>query len=363
MVKNDTGPASMILITILTFGVPLFLYAGSSGNGCSSLSAVSPEVTAEAIDYYKRLTLLLPEYNSANYGYTKAITRSRRVRSIEKSRQELLKIIAKNQAHVQTSPLFRNDSTLRTELVRYLDLIYIIMKNDFDKILDMEDIEAQTFDQDEAHQIALDMAFEKLDTCRMVLVQADSVFYKTYNINVDTTKDKIALKMARAKNAIDYYNPIYRTFYKSNKQYSYANQALGKKDLAALQQHTATLQKFVDERIENLKQFKGYENDEDLIRIVQKFLDFYKKESFDVLPANIDFYLKVEAFQNSTRKLEAIKPDKRTRKDIDEYNNDVKAYNEAVKKINQMNNSSFKNHDNLLKEWDKTVDKFFDLHS
>ncbi len=363
MIKNNNGPKLLILIAILIFSVSQLLHADSSGNGNSSLSAVSPQITSEAIKYYKSITLLLPEFKVANYNYTKAITRSRRIRSVEKKRQELLKIIKKNQAHVQTSPLFLNDSTLKTELVRYLDLLYVVLKKDFDKILDMEDIEAQTFDQDEAHQLALDLAFDKLDTCRMVLVQADSTFYKTYNIKIDTTMDKIDHKMSRASSAVKYYNPIYKIFYKSNKQYSYATQALAEKDLAAMQQHTATLQKFVDEGIENLKPFKGYKNDEDLIGIVRKVLSFYKKESVGRLPENIDFYLLVEAFQNSTRKLEAIKPEKRTQKDVNEYNREVKAYNDAVKKINQINKASYKNHDDLIKEWHKVVDNFFEIHS
>jgi hypothetical protein len=349
-------------VIILTVFPLRFSYSDSPGEK-NTTPTPNPQLTSEAIDYHLKLTVLFPELKIANYNYTTAITKSRRARSIEKSRQELLKIIQKNQAHISTSPLFHNDSTLRTDLIHYLDLLYIVLKNDFDKILDMEDIEAQAYDEDEAHQIALDMAFAKLDTCHAVLIKTDSVYFNTYHIKANTTKDKISEKIERANNAINYYNPIYKVFYKSNKQYSYANQALVKKDLAALQQHTVTLEKFVNDGVEKLKQFKGYENDDNLIRIVAKFLEFYKKESSVTLPANIEFFLQVETFHNAAKKYNAIKADKRTQKDVDEYNKEVKIYNEAVNKINQTNNSSSKKHNELIKEWYKAVDSFFELHS
>jgi hypothetical protein len=359
--NNSTNKFTLtILLTILAFH---HSYSDNSGGKINDVNTSSPQLTSEAIDYHLKLTVLFPELKIANYNYSTAITKSRRARNIEKNRQELLKIIQKNQAHVSTSPLFHNDSTLRTELIHYLDLLYLVLKHDFDKILDMEDIEAQAYDEDEAHQLALDMAFAKLDTCHAILTKTDSVFFNTYHIKVNTTKDKISEKIERANNAINYYNPIYKIFYKSNKQYSYANQSLGKKDLAALQQQTSALERFTNEGIENLKQFKGYENDDNLIRTVAKFLDFYKKESSVTLPSNIEFFLQVETFQNAAKKYNAIKADKRTQKDVDEYNKEVKIYNEAVNKINQLNNASSKKHSELIKEWYKAVDKFFELHS
>jgi hypothetical protein len=361
--SKSSGINKFTLAIFLTVLALHHSYSNNSGGKVNDVSTSSPQLISEAIDYHIRLTVLFPELKIANYNYTKAITKFRRVRSIEKSRQELLKIIQKNQAHVSTSPLFHNDSTLRTDLIHYLDLLYIVLKNDFDKILDMEDIEAQAYDEDEAHQIALDMAFAKLDTCRAVLTKTDSVFFNTYHIKADTTKDEITVKTERAIDAINYYNPIYKFFYKTNKQYSYANQALVKKDLAALQQHTMTLEKFVNEGIEKLKQFKGYENDDNLVRTVAKFLEFYKKESSVTLPSNIEFFLQVETFHNAAKKYDAIKADKRTQKDVDEYNKGVKIYNEAVNKINQSNNSSSKKHNALIKEWYKAVDSFFELHS
>ncbi len=362
MVKNKLFN-TLALAIIMTAGTLQISYSNSSEEKNYTLSKSSSKLTSEAIDYITRLTVLFPELKIANYNYTKAVTKTRRVRSIEKNRQNLIKIIMKNQAHISTSPTFHNDSTFKTELTHYLDLLYLVMKRDFDKILDMEDIEAQAYDEDEAHQIALDMAFARLDTCHTLLTKTEDNFFKRYNIQIDTTEDNLSKKIDRANNAIDYYNPIYKIFYKSNKQYSYANQALGKKDLAVLQQHTATLEKFVREGIEELKKFKGYEDDDNLLKMVAKLLEFYKNESAVMLPMNIEFFLQVEAFQNALKKYEAIKADKRTQKDVDEYNKEVKIYNDAVKKINQTNNSSLKKHGNLLKEWNKTADRYFDLHS
>ena len=81
------------------------------------------------------------------------------------------------------------------------------------------------------------------------------------------------------------------------------------------------------------------------------------------MPENIRFFLVAEDFMNARKKLESIKPQARTQKDIDEYNKTVNAYNTSVKKINQLNDLNFKKHKNLIEKWKKTVEKFFEAHT
>jgi hypothetical protein len=237
------------------------------------------------------------------------------------------------------------------------------MKEDFDKILDMEDIKAQTYDEDEAHQLALDLAFEKLENCRTFLNKADETFFALYGIKVDNTKDKITEKIDQANNAIKYYNPIYRVFFKVNREYSYTQLALAKKDLAELQQHAAALPVLAEDGIEKLKSLNGYMGDDELLKTVIEILKFYKSEGLVTIPANIAFFLKVEAFQNAQKKMESIRPESRTKSDIDIYNKSLDSYNTSVKEINQLNTSSNKKHNNYIDKWKKTVDTFFDVHS
>jgi hypothetical protein len=326
-------------------------------------TATSSQRTLEAVKYHQSLTLLFPELKMASFYYLTAVTKTRRVRSIEKNRQNLLKVIQKNQAHIKTNPPLYNDATLRTELTRYLDMLYIVMKEDFDKILDMEDIKAQTYDEDEAHQLALDLAFEKLENCRTFLTKADETFFALYGIKVDNTKDKITEKIEQANNAIKYYNPIYRVFFKVNREYSYTQLALAKKDLAELQQHAAALPVLAEDGIEKLKSLNGYMGDDELLKTVIEILKFYKSEGLVTIPANIAFFLKVEAFQNAQKKMESIRPESRTKSDIDIYNKSLDSYNTSVKEINQLNTSSNKKHNNYIDKWKKTVDTFFDVHS
>jgi hypothetical protein len=56
----------------------------------------------------------------------------------------------------------------------------------------MEDINAQSYDQAEAHQLAIDMATEKLDTSFNILKKAEKIFFTKYGIKINDKKDALS---------------------------------------------------------------------------------------------------------------------------------------------------------------------------
>jgi hypothetical protein len=323
----------------------------------------NPELTREAIDYYQKLAAPLQKFKEANYNYARAVTRIRRIRKIEKSRQEQLKAITSISAVMKQSNPLHGDDTLRSEILRYLDMSFIVLKQDFDKILDMEDIEAQSYDQEEAHQLALDLAMEKLKKTFGIMRDAEKAFFKKYQINVTETKDEMSLKIEKANKAIEYYNAFYRIFFKVNKQDNYARKSLAEKDVAALEQHLGTLVSFAEEAAENLKGLAGYEGDDGLLKVVTAAVEFYHNEGVKTYPANIEYFLKVDSFQNRSKKMNALRESERTRKVVDEYNKAVNEYNKSGAEINKINAASYKQQKRIVANWNKEVDRFFRKHS
>jgi hypothetical protein len=321
------------------------------------------KLTNDAVAYYNSLMVPLSDFKKANYDYIHTITRMRRARTVEKSRQGLLKVIQSNQGFFKNTNPFRNDPTLKDELVRYLDLVYIVLKRDFDKILDMEDIVAQSYDQAEAHQLALDLAIKKLNASFDVLKKAEKEFFTTYHISANDEKNELALKIEKANRAIEYYDTLHRVFFKVNKEDNYAREAIAAKDVAGLEQHATTLVSFAEYGLEQLKRQKGYEGDDKLLATATKMLEFYREEGKSTCPANVDYYIKTDNFQKAQKKINSIKPADRKQEDVDQYNNEVNLFNKAVKEINKTNKTSFKMHKKLIKSWNREVEKFFKKHS
>lgn len=339
------------------------LSGASDSGGTARIIPDDPVLTHEAVEYYKKLTAPLQTLKEANYNYAKSVTRIRRVRKIEKSRQEQLRAITSISKQMKKYGPLRDDDTLRSEIVRYLDLTYIVLKRDFDKILDMEDIEAQSYDRDEAHQLAIDLAVEKLNATFNIMRKAEKAYFRKYQINVTETKDEMSLKIERANKAIEYYNGIYRIFFKVNKEDSYARKALAEKDVAALEQHLTTLVSFAEECSEKLKQLSGYEGDDDLLKITIEAVEFYRFEGEKTYPANIEFFIQTDNFQNASKKLHAKRESDRTQKDVDEYNNSITVYNKKAAEINKINKISYKKQNDFVKRWNSVVDRFFRKHS
>lgn len=320
-------------------------------------------ITSSAIEYYKNLTGLLIDFKQSYYNYIKSVTRTRKIRTIENSRQKLLRVIQENITLFKKSSSFQNDETLKAELIRFMEIVDIILREDFGKILDMEDIAAQSYDQAEAHQLALDLAVDKLKACSKIMTKAEEQFFNKYNIKILDKKDELTLKIEKANKALAYYDSLYRIFFKANKQDSYTRKASSEKDVAALVQHISTLNLFVDEGLDKLKNKNGFNGDEELLLIVRKILEFYRNEALITYPANVEFILNTDNFQKAVKKFNSIKESERKQSDINSYNNAVKHFNAEVKSINKTNQASYKTHNQFLDMWNKQVEKFFEKHS
>jgi hypothetical protein len=328
-----------------------------------SLRKTDYHLTNAAVTYHEQLVSPLQEYRIAGYDYIKAVTRIRKARKIEKTRQELLKVLENQKERLKRCSPFQDDDTLRYELIRYLDLDYIVLKEDFDKILDMEDINAQSYDQTEAHQLAIDMAVEKLDSSFNILIKAEKNFFKKYGIKTKDVKDELSVKIEKANKTMKYYDTVYRIFFKVYKQNAYAMTALNNKDIAGLEQHASTLVSFTEEGLEKLRRNEGYEGDKDLVNNAVEMLEFYLHEGKDIYPANVDFYIKADNLQKANKKFNSIKEGDRKQEDVDQYNSAVNIYNKAVKEINKTNSVSIKKHNELINAWNKAVDEFLKKHS
>lgn len=320
--------------------------------------------TKEALAYMSDITDVFKELKGETWQYLKAVTKGKGAKKVESKRIALLNEIKTVKATVSRKGAFENDESLKSSVIEYLDLSYTVLKEDFDKILDMEEIAEQSYDMMEAYLLAKEKAGDKLNGAFDMVQQAQKTFADKYSITLlEAESDKVSQKIEKANKALKYYNQVYLIFFKCYKQELYTLDALNKGDVNGLEQNTKTLLTFANEELEKLKEVKPFSGDASLVTTVKQMLTFYKAEAEKDFPAMTDFFIKKDNFEKVQKAVESKNKKDRTKQDIDQYNAASKEYNEAVMSYNKINETANTKRSTYLEQWNQKVDKFFELHT
>lgn len=332
------------------------------------LAFLSTKIKAQSsespVSYMNEIFKSVDESKNETWHYLKAVTQGKGARKVENKRQNLLNKLKETRYEVQRTGKYKSDDSLRNAVTSYLKFSYIVLKEDFGKILDMEDIAEQSYDLMEAYLLAKEKANDKLNASFDTVKLAQENFAKKHNITLTKAEnDKTYEKIKKASETLKYYNEIYLIFFKSYKQEAYVLDAMSRNDINAFEQNTSTLSLYAAEGLDKVINLKGFKGDAILKIGVKKMLLFYKNEAENDFPAMTDFYIKKDNFEKINKKFETINAKKRTQQDVDQFNKAVNEYNEAAQKTNKISELSNNKRNKSLTEWNNTVDKFFDKYS
>jgi hypothetical protein len=296
------------------------------------------------------------------WNYTKTAAHSKNVKRIENKRKELLITISESRRKIGRLPDFEEDGSLRDSLVSYLNLSYLILKEDYAKIVDMEEIAEQSYDLMEAYILAQEMANEKLEFAGQMISDEQKAFADKHNITLIENQTKLSQKLATANKVIKYYDEIYLIFFKSYKQEAYMNEAIEKADVNAIEQNRNALVSCSTEGLLKVDHIKSYQGDRSLKTECYNLLMFYKEEASNKIPIFTDFYLTKENFDKIQANIESKRKSELTQSEVDQYNNAISEFNSAVNKFNQTGEELSKTRNKLLDSWNKTTHQFLDKH-
>lgn len=339
-------------ILIVLFGLSSFIHP---------LRGQSAE---EALSYMEKLSDAMEKPKRDTWRYLKAVTRSKRAKKIERKRENLLEELVDAKNTVRKMGKFHSDDTLRTAVITYLDLNYTVLKEDFDKIMDMKAIAEQSYDKMEAYLKAKEVANDKMNNAFEKVVKAQESFADKYGINLqEGEQDRLSRKISSANKVLKYYNKVYLIFFKAYKQEAYVLDAMERKDMISMEQNNNSLNTFAKEGLRKLEDIEPYKGDNSLITGATRILRFYKKESENEFASMTDFYIKKDNYEKIKKNFDSKSRSGRTKQDIKQYNKAVKEYNRAAKKANRILKSGNKKREKFLKNWNETVEDFFDEHS
>ncbi|MDO6597980.1 hypothetical protein Q4512_13730 [Oceanihabitans sp. 2_MG-2023] len=296
-----------------------------------------------------------------NWKYTKAIAHSKNDKNIASKRKVLLKSVEKAFLKVQKAEGYDGDE-YKNQVLKHLTFNKNILNNDYAEILDMKAIAEQSYDLMEAYILAQEMADEKMEQAQAEYENNFYAFAKKHDINIIESDSDLSKKMKISGEVFNHYNELYLIFFKVYINEIYLMEALEKNDISAIQQNTNALSQSAKEGITILENTALYKNDATIVKATKAIFDFFIDEADNKMPQLLDFLVLNDDMETISNTLEKTPEKKRTKKQIDDYNDKVKQINKAVKNYNKVNTILNNNRQKAFNTLDITKDKFLDKH-
>jgi tetratricopeptide (TPR) repeat protein len=301
---------------------------------------------------------------SMNYlSYMSEVAHGRRARKMEKRRMELINSI--NEAIREATKMrpFKSDAALRDAFKQYWTVLLTVFKEDYHKIVDMEEVAEQSYDAMEAYLLIKEKASEKLQEACSKIPVAYEAFASRHNVLLtEGQKTKLSERLAQAGKVNHYVNQIYLLFFKSNFQEEMMFKAMEKNDVNGVEQSRNSLTKFSSEGLSKLDTIKPFDGDASLVTACRKVLAFQKSEGEEKGSYMTEFLMKREDFEKTKKSFDAKSSNSRTQADISAYNKAIEDYNKAINTYNKTNTKLNASRTKIMESWEAAQKKFMDVH-
>lgn len=292
--------------------------------------------------------------------YTSTVAHGKSARKVEKNRKELLKLVDQALSKAKKLSAYNGDNTLKEATVQYLDLTQKALNEDYAKIVDMEEIAEQSYDNMEAYLLAQEKVSEKMKEASDNLSNVQKTFAATHNVTLIESETETSQKMKKIGETNKYYREVFLIFFRSTKQQAYLMDAMARKDVNGIEQNRSTLEKYAAEGLQKLEGIKAFNGDMSIVNSARKMLQFHQELVKHHIPVITEYTMKSEKFEEKRKALEGNA--NRTKEEVDAYNKAAAEMNKENEKynktINDLNNKSGQTTD----DWNNSVKNFFDKH-
>jgi hypothetical protein len=331
---------------------------------CLFVTTASPGQTPSTpVEYMDYLSSREQELSKKYLSYMSEVAHGNRARKMEKRRQDLIIQIRQSLSDANKLKPFKGDVTLRDAFRHYWDILLKVFTEDYSKIVNMEEIAEQSYDNMEAYLLAQEKAGAVLDDASGKLSPAYKTFAENNNVRlIDGGDSKMQQKLRQVSLVNDYYHKLFLIFFKSFKQDAYVWDAFNKKDINGLEQNKNSLLKVSGEGLVKLDTIKPFNGDNSLVVACRNVLAFHKAEADKHLPGLIDYLIRNEDFTKIQKAFDSKPEGKRTQADVDVYNKAVADFNASVNSSNKIVNESNAGRQRVMDSWENSRKNFMDRH-
>ncbi|HTH55363.1 MAG TPA: hypothetical protein VL728_04915 [Cyclobacteriaceae bacterium] len=324
----------------------------------STLSAFSQNASPAA-NYLDNISKQGQLISKKYLSYMSEAAHGSKLKKLEQKRKEMLTTLRGVQANATKLKPFKGDTTLKKSYERYITILNSVFNEDYGKIVNMEEIAEESYDQMEAYLLAQERAEEKLNEAFGQFDDAYDKFAANNKINLIQSDDKMSRKMKKIGEANQYYHRKYLVFFKVFKQEAYLIDAVSKKDVNGIEQNKNTLLKYATEAVAKLDTAKPFRRDQSLIAAGKKYAQFAKTES-ERLGFVSDYVLKMDEFEKIKKAFEA--KSSKSQAEVKEFNQRIDQTNKLIDQYNQQIQQLDKGRNQALNGWNGSVKEFFESY-
>lgn len=249
-------------------------------------------------DYISSMNAALSSMDETYLAYMSAVAHSGRARKVEKMRQQTLDAIQNCKYKISELPYYKGDNSLRQSGMAYIDLCYKVFNDDYNHIVNMEEIIEQSVDEMEAYLLLQEKTNEKINAASEKMNKDVEAFAAKYNVTLTQDKTELSENMEIADALNHYKNLVYIIFFKCDWEDEQIVNALNNKNLNNIEQARNALLKYANDgmaalQTDSLSNFKG---DHSLAQACTQAMKFYKEMAETEVPKLTDFFLKQQTF-------------------------------------------------------------------
>jgi len=326
---------------------------------CSFTGLIAQDLSTPA-GYMEAFGKAHAAMNKTYMTYMSAVGHGKRAKKVEKLRQKVLETIIDTKNNTNGLGAYKGDNSLRQSSVEYIMLVYHVFNDDYAKIVNMEEIAEQSFDEMQAYILLQEATDRKLKEAGEKMTAAEKAFAAKYNITLLDNKNELTEKMEVTSQLNHYKNQVFLLFFKCNYEDAQLVQAMNNKKVNDMEQARSALVKYAEEGLLALDSLKNFNGDASLATATRQVLNFYKKTAETDVPKLTDFYLKQENFEKIKKAFEAKPESKRTQEDVNAFNKAVNEVNAAINTFNQVNTKVNNARSQAIDNWNKADKEFTD---
>ncbi|MFV8365859.1 LIC11966 family surface protein [Flavobacterium sp. XS1P27] len=315
------------------------------------------------VDYLNYIGKETDAISRTTWKYTSAVAHSKNARRIDVTRKTLVKSIQNATKKIEAlKDGYKGDVEYKEQLLAYLSISEKQINQEYEKIINMQEVAEQSYDFMEAFILARDLVNAKINEEVNKLNANQKIFANKYGIQIGEDKSELGKKMKISNEVFENHTQLFLIFFKVNFTESLLMNAIAQNNLNAIQQNSNALEQYSNEGLDKLKTFKAFNNDLILVNATKKVLEFSKKEALEFSPKVVAFMMLNQKFQESKKTMDNKSATSRSKEEVDNFNKLVNELNKEVGNYNAINNKFNSERANAINFWNVTGDTFISKH-
>ena len=136
------------------------------------------------VQYMNYISLQRGNISKKFLAYASAAGRGKRARKVENLRSKLLDEVQESRMNISGMPAFKGDKSYRDTAVSFMKMYFNILNEDYAKVLNLEELAENSYDEMELLLAVQDGIDKKLQDGNEKIRKAEEEFAKKYNVNL-----------------------------------------------------------------------------------------------------------------------------------------------------------------------------------